>query len=183
MEYQTEVQVREISVQRLLDTYYDPVTFHACCRGCPDYEKRWSCPPGTPQTRTYFAPFSRAYLIGVKVVYTDACRALSKRPELLEPVRQRTYGAVKKIVHELMLQLETCVPGSVSIAAGRCEQCETCTRVLGTPCVKPERMRYSFSAFRFDLSKIAEQELGMPLLWSMDGLPEYNVALTALLVP
>ena len=183
MEYRTEVCVRDIPVQRLLDTYFDPVTFHACCCGCPDYKKRWSCPTGVPETRAFFAPFSRAFLIGVKVIYSDACRAAARRPELLEPIRQGSYGQTKLVVHELQLQLERLVPGSVSIAAGRCEQCAECTRPAGLPCARPERMRYSFSAFCFDLGRIASEELQMPLKWSSDGLPEYNVAIAALLVP
>lgn len=183
MEYRTEVCVREISVADLLDTYYDPVTFHTCCRGCPEYQKRWSCPSGMPDTREFFEEFSRVYLIGVKIVYSELTRRESQRPELLESVRQRTYGKVKKAVHELQLQLEGRCPGATSIAAGRCEQCETCTRAQGKLCRKPHRMRYSFSAFCFDLGKIAEQELHMPLKWSTEGLPEYNVAIAALLVP
>ena len=182
-DYRTEVCVREISVQRLLDEYFDPVTFHACCCGCPDYKTRWSCPPGVPDTRAFFAPFSRGYLIGVKVIYSENQRRMSRHPQNLEPIRQATYGATKKVVHELQLQLESLIPGASSIAAGRCEQCAVCTRPSGQPCAKPERMRYSFSAFRFDLGRIAEEELQMPLLWSSDGLPEYNVAIAALLVP
>lgn len=183
MEYRTEVCVREISVARLLETYYDPVAFHTCCCGCPDYNKRWSCPPGAPDTREFFAEFSRAYLIGVKVVYSEACRRASQQPGCLEPIRQRTYGQVKKTIHELQLQLEGRHPGTTSIATGRCEQCEICTRSRGELCRKPHRMRYSFSAFCFDLGRIAEKELHMPLLWSGSGLPEYNVAIAALLVP
>lgn len=183
MEFRTEVCVRGLTVQRLLDTYYDPAAFHACCRGCPDHDKRWSCPSGMPETRAFFAPFSRVYLIGVKVIYTDACRRASQRPGNLEPLRQRTYGQVKKILHEVQLQLEHQIPGASSVAAGRCEQCKTCTRPQGKLCLRPERMRYSFSAFCFDLGAIAEKELHMPLQWSADGLPEYNVAIAALLTP
>ncbi|MBP3311092.1 MAG: hypothetical protein J6L72_02520 [Butyricicoccus sp.] len=183
MEYRTEVCVREIAVPRLLEEYYSPAAFHACCLGCPDYNKRWSCPPGAPDTREFFAPFSRAYLIGVKVIYTGACRRASEQPTLLEPIRQRTYGQVKKILHEVQLQLEGRIPGATSIAAGRCEQCARCTRSQGKLCMKPHRMRYSFSAFCFDLGSIADKELHMPLRWSANGLPEYNVAIAALLVP
>ena len=183
MDYRTEVAVREISVSQLLDTYYDPVTFHMCCSGCPEYQKRWSCPPHMPDTRECFAGFSKAYLIGVKVIYSELCRRESRQPGRLEAVRERTYGAVKKTLLELQLQLEGQYPGASSIAAGRCEQCETCTRAQGKLCRKPHRMRYSFSAFCFDLGRIAERELNMPLKWCSDGLPEYNVAIAALLIP
>lgn len=182
-DYQTEVCVREISVQRLLETYYDPVTLHACCRGCPEYKQRWSCPTGVPETREFFSPYSRVYLIGVKVTYSEALRRSSRCPNNLEPIRRRTFGEVKLALHDLQLGLERFIPGATSIAAGRCEQCAECTRPMGLPCAKPERMRYSFSAFRFDLGRIAKEEFGMPLKWDSAGLPAYNVILAAVLVP
>ncbi len=179
----TEVCVREVAVGELLDRYYDPVTFHACCRGCPEHHMRWSCPPGVPETREFFAPYSRAYLVGVKVSYSEEQRYLSRRPQDLERIRQKTYGQVKLAVHDLLLGLEKFIPGAMTIAAGRCEQCAECTRPKGLPCAKPERMRYSFSAFRCDLGRMARDELGMPLIWNADELPAYNVVLAALLVP
>lgn len=177
------VQVRTISTAHLLDTYYDPVTFHTCCRGCPEHNRRWSCPSGVPDTREFFAPYSRVMLIGVKVRYAEDCRWESRLPGHLEPVRQRTYGRVKKMVHALQLAFEDCFPGAYSIAAGRCEQCAVCTRPSGQPCAKPDRMRYSFSAFRFDLGRLADEVLDMPLKWCAEGLPEYNVILCAMLLP
>ena len=38
-------------------------------------------------------------------------------------------------------------------------------------------MRYSFSAFGFDLAALARRELGIELLWAANGLPEYDVAM------
>ncbi|MFQ8759611.1 MAG: hypothetical protein ACLSAF_09405 [Intestinimonas sp.] len=36
-----------------------------------------------------------------------------------------------------------------------------------------------FSAFGFDLTALAKEQLGMDLLWAGEGLPEYNVAIAA----
>ena len=52
---------------------------------------------------------------------------------------------------------------------------------MGRVCRRPERLRYSFSAFGFDLTGLARDQLGLELLWAKDGLPEYNVALAAFL--
>ena len=82
---------------------------------------------------------------------------------------------------ETLLALEQTRSGAWTIAAGRCELCARCARRDGLPCRNPERMRYSFSAFGFDLAALARQELGIELLWAANGLPEYDVALAAFL--
>ena len=87
----------------------------------------------------------------------------------------RSFGLMKELAFERVS------PGAVTVAAGRCEQCEVCTRLQDLPCRRPERMRYSFSAFGFDLTALAKEQLGMDLLWAGEGLPEYNVAIAAFL--
>ena len=82
---------------------------------------------------------------------------------------------------ETLLALEQTRSGAWTIAAGRCELCPRCARRDGLPCRNPGRMRYSFSAFGFDLAALARQELGIELLWVANGLPEYDVALAAFL--
>ena len=96
-------------------------------------------------------------------------------------VRQETYGVAKKALLEALLALEERCPGSITVAAGRCEQCDDCTRPRGLPCRRPERMRYSFSAFGFDLTALAREQLDIDLLWADRGLPPYNAALAAFL--
>ena len=69
----------------------------------------------------------------------------------------------------------------MTIMAGGCELCKQCTRAEGKPCRHPREMRYSYSGLGFDLGRIAEEVLGMPLLWQNQGLPAYNVAIASFL--
>lgn len=181
--YTAHCTVQTILVDEFLRRYYAPEKFADSCSGCPSYHKVWSCPPGLPDTAAFFQPFSRLLLIGVKVTYSDRLQKEASTPDRIDSLRAQSYGAVKKILLETQLGLERALPGSMSIAAGRCEQCECCTREQGLPCRRPERMRYSFSGFRIDLSALADEQLHMPLLWSADGLPPYNVAIAGLLLP
>ena len=130
--------------------------------------------------REFFAPFSKIVLIGVQVYYDEAQLAAAADGNA-DAVRAQSYEPAKRSLLEALFQLERRFKGAVAIAAGRCEQCQTCTRVQGKPCCKPARMRYSFSAFQMDLMGIAEQQLGMPLIWSKEALPPYQVAIGALL--
>lgn len=181
--YTTQVRTASMPVFRWLSDYCAPERFRAACAACPDYGNVWSCPPGVPDAERAFAAFRTVHIVGVRVDYAPETRAAARTPELTERLREESYGAVKKLLLSTLLELERTVPGSWTVAAGRCEQCERCARRDNLPCRKPERMRYSFSAFGFDLGRIAEELLGVKLLWADRGLPEYNLAIAAFLVP
>lgn len=176
-----EVKVVTLPVRKWMEQYCHPERFAGACEACPDYGRVWSCPPGLRSAEEIFAPFSRVHIIGVKVVYREETRAAATTAEKADRLRAATYGKVKRVLLESLLELEKSLPGSWSIAAGRCELCQRCTRMDGLPCRMPERVRYSFSGFGFDLMRMAEEVLGMELLWSAEGLPAYNVAVAALL--
>lgn len=181
--YTTQVKTAALPVERWLRDYRTPERFRDACSACPDYGRVWSCPPGVPEAERLFAPFSTVSVIGVSVIYSQRTRAAADTPEHTELIRQSTYGQVKKALMASLLELERELPGSWSVAAGRCEQCRRCTRRDGLPCRRPERLRFSFSAFGFDLGRMAEELLGLRLLWAARGLPEYTVALAAFLHP
>ena len=176
-----EVKVVTLPVKDWLERYCVPEKFAGACEACPDYGRVWSCPPGLPPAVELFAPFERVHLIGMKVVYRKETREAADSPEKTDRLRAATYGKAKRVLLESLLELEKSIPGSWSLAAGRCELCERYTRLDGLPCRTPERLRYSFSGFGFDLTRIAREVLGLDLLWNPRGLPEYNVAIAALL--
>ena len=148
---------------------------------CPNYGRIWSCPPLAQDTPTLVRPFSQIHIVGVKVIYDPQTRALADTPQRTDQIRRDTYGRGKRAMLESLLEIERSLPGTWCIAAGECELCPQCSRLQGTPCRMPHRMRYSFSGLGLDLTKIAENLLEMPLLWQKDGLPAYNVAIGALL--
>ena len=181
--YTTEVKTAVLPVKRWLEDYCFPQRFQEACRACPDYGRLWSCPPDVPAAKDAFAPYKDVHIIGLLVHYDQETIAAAVTPEETERLRQESYGVVKKSLLSTLLELETLCPGSWTVAAGRCEQCGQCTRPEGLPCRRPERMRYSFSAFGFDLGKMAEELLGVQLLWTPQGLPAYDTALAAFLEP
>lgn len=175
----TKIIVKTMTVQDFLKRYYQPEQLAQSCEGCPSFGKVWSCPSGVPDTERFFAPFSKIVLVGVQVYYDEVQRQAAF--ENADAVRAQSYEPAKRSLLEALLCLERHFKGAIAIAAGRCEQCPRCTREQGKPCCKPSRMRYSFSSFRIDLTGIAEQQLGIPLIWSNAGLPPYQVAIGALL--
>ena len=121
-------------------------------------------------------------LFGVKIIYDKQELSCASNAFYYETVRERNYGEVKRALRSIQLKLEKSIAGSFSIISGRCEMCNSCMRSKGRSCMKPHCMRYSFSAFCFDLGKSASEELGTELKWSAEGLPEYNFAMCAMLL-
>jgi predicted metal-binding protein len=68
--------------------------------------------------------------------------------------------------------------GSRAFFAGTCHLCspDKCTRIKGSPCVFPGRVRPSLESFGFDVSQTALKLLNVEMKWSRDGvLPSYFV--------
>lgn len=126
-------------------------------------------------------------VIGLKVKYDEqVLREAEHSPQRTEELRQETYEAAKKKLLQALLALEREFPGSKTIMAGGCTLCRTCARVQGEPCRYPEKMRYSYSGLGFDLGRISEELLGMPLLVAEKrpaGIHRCNCLISAQLMP
>lgn len=180
--YKVQVQVETLKVSEWLEKYCCPEKFLPLCKRCPEYEKNWSCPEGVPDVKVLAGAYRYVQIIGLKIVYEEWVRQeAAMGAEREEQLRQQTYGAARKELQQALLALEKAFPGSLTIMAGKCELCERCSRMDGKRCRHPEWMRYSFSGLGFDLVRIAEEVLKLPLLWQDGGLPEYNVAVAAFL--
>lgn len=177
--FTVNVKTKALPVAECLTRYCNPERFLSACQTCPEYANRWSCPPETPKAKDMLSAFQMCTLVGVQVLYGARMRAATT-PEEVARLEASSYGYVKKILFETMLGLERVYPKALLVAAGRCEQCISCTRRNGEPCRRPDRMRYSFSGLGFDLTAMAQELLGIQLLWSQSGLPAYHVALAAL---
>lgn len=176
-----EVNVVTLPVSQWMERYYRPEEFIESCKVCPNYGQVWSCPPLAQPTHELVKPFSQVHLICVKVIYSEQTRAAAMDQSKVKAIRAATYGKAKRAMLESLLELEKVIPGSWCVAAGECELCKACNRGKGVPCCMPQRMRYSFSGLGFDLTRLANEVFDVQLLWSAEGLPEYNVAMAALL--
>ena len=143
--YELEVKVKQLSVRRLLASYWKPDPEGQGCRGCPHYGNVWSCPPGLPATDEYLAPYSGCFLVGARVIYSPETRARAVNQEEADRLREQGYEKVAKELLLTLLELESQVPGGRCMGAGRCILCRRCARLEGKPCRHPELCRYSIT--------------------------------------
>ena len=67
--------------------------------------------------------------------------------------------------------------------SGQCLYCNDseCTRKRNHPCLHPDKVRPSLSAFGFDIGRTFSELFGIELLWGKDGiLPEYLMLVSGL---
>ena len=88
----------------------------------------------------------------------------------------------KRLYRELLQRWERETPGSQMLLAGTCDQCETCEKVQGHPCGRPELLRYSIEALGGDVEGCLQHYFHLPMLWGRDGkAPDYFALVGGLL--
>lgn len=88
----------------------------------------------------------------------------------------------KRLYRQELQRWERETPGSQMLLAGTCDQCETCEKVQGHPCGRPELLRYSIEALGGDVEGCLQHYFHLPMLWGRDGkAPDYFVLVGGLL--
>ena len=69
MQYQIRKMEATIDIPTYLEKYVDIPTFLECCKACPNYEKKWSCPPYDFDVEAYWKQFDRLNIYGTQLIY------------------------------------------------------------------------------------------------------------------
>ena len=154
-----------VDLKAYLSDCVDVPKFEAMCRSCPNYGKRWSCPPFDFDPMEIWSRFDQLHLVA----------------HILEPKAGQTVQDVlaahqeeKSRMLEMLMELEVSHPGSMALWAGTCDLCPVCAKAEGKPCLMPDKMRHSIEALGGDVGKTAEKYFEYPILWiEGDKLPAY----------
>ena len=177
----TGVRVRQLTgslpMSEMQRTYIDIEKFLGFCVACPRYGQTWSCPPYDFDPADVWNAYNAVRLYAVQV-FPESKRAkaaaLADAEVFLFPYR--------KSLDALLESAERETPGSLRLDAGRCRVCETCARRKEKPCRFPEKLRYSLESLGGNVSALAADKLGAPVLWgSREAPPEYFVLVGAVL--
>jgi predicted metal-binding protein len=80
-----------------------------------------------------------------------------------------------------LLDIESKLPNARVLFSGNCHFCENCSRKDGTPCVEPNKMRYSLESLGYKVSDICENILNEKLQWEKGTRPSYLFLVSAIL--
>lgn len=148
--------------------FRDVATFEECCRACPNYGKRWGCPPFDHDTLNDLLPYERVMIVGVKVSPYDGKLPMEQVYDLIRPELER--------VNSRLLELERLTGGLAFGFVGKCPYCNgaPCARREGKPCRHPDVVRPSLEAYGFNVSLTASEVLGIDMVWGKDDkIPRY----------
>jgi len=188
MEYKLEHTLTAITIADYVARYRDTDKFIKFCKECNRYNACWACPPYNFDIESCITPYTNAFILGTKITPNEnlqnRCDSDEKpdseqtNNEQSKEIAQQLITDVRKLLDNTLLLLEQQYPNSRALFAGTCHLCpaETCSRIIGEPCIHPDKIRPSLEAFGFDIGKTASELLGVELKWSTYGeLPEYFV--------
>ena len=172
----------EIPLSRLMD-FYDREKYWGFCRACPRYGALWSCPPYEEGALPNLEQFSKIRLFCHVLHFSPELRREAASPEKAGAFMESCAAQYGKAAHEEMLRLEQSHPGSLELTHGGCRLCAHCARPEGKPCRFPEKMRLSLESLGFSVVDLAREVLCLPISFSQEGLPPYQVLLCGLFLP
>jgi predicted metal-binding protein len=169
-------------VSDFFKTFVDVPRFLACCKECPSYGKRWSCPPYDFSVEATWGRYSSILLYEEKIPVSAEFRLNVYEQEELNDICRTFLAPVKRQMTDDLLALERQFPESMALFPGRCELCDLCGKESGRVCRYPERMRYSIESLGGNVEQVVRILFDDRLLWAKDGhLPEYLILLGGLL--
>jgi predicted metal-binding protein len=163
--------------------YVDIPQFTGYCKACPQYGKRWSCPPHAFDVMKFWKSFNTVHIIGTKIILAKAMRGLAYSTPGAADFITAAFDAEKKKLLKLIWRLEKKNPGSIGLSAGLCDLCEKCARDEGKPCRQPGRMRYLVESVGGNVADVSKDLLGTEIQWMVnDKIPDYYMLICALLM-
>lgn len=156
--------------------------FLGSCRECPNYNKRWSCPPYSFSVEAVWKQYKDILLYERKIPISKELQKNEYSQEEINETCRALLAPAKRQMTDDLLTLEAQNPGSRALFAGTCEFCDDCNKESGEPCRHPDLMRYSIEALGGNVALAAQIYFDDDILWAKDGhLPEYYILLGGLL--
>ncbi len=184
LQYRAEPLENRISVEEYVRDFVDVPRFLACCRACPNYTVKWSCPPYDFEPLSLWRKYREFWIFGTKLVLGAESAGSGWDVWNRDSGVHTALAAEKEKLLGRALSLEKQYDGSLGLSAGSCDICgRDCTKKFGTPCRHPERMRYSIEALGGNVGETAARLLGTPIKWAEGGkLPDYLTLVCGLLL-
>lgn len=122
--------------------HVDTAMCETACRACPEYGRRWGCPPHSADLLAKISTYKYITLVSV----TTAAPA----------------DDVRKILEPAVICAETTTGGYAAAFAGKCPYCHAeCSRISGRPCRHPDMLRPSLEAIGFNVFGLVGEMQGI----------------------
>ena len=146
-----------------------------CRNGCPNFGKKYSCPPYSPKFEFLGKEFEYLFLARF------SCDLNQINSNEYNKIRIAN-SVMKSRMDKLMRNLEEKI-GGIFLSNGSCRLCKPCLCKEGKPCKHPKKRRYSLESTGINVDYLAEKYFNKKLLWYDSKLgksPEYTCVVSAL---
>lgn len=140
---------KQIPIGKFVEEYIDVDRFLLCCKECPNYGKKYTCPPHEFDVVEFWLAFSELEIYAVTIP------------------GDQDYAQAEAALMEDLLAMEKELPGSLCLSAGNAGD------------VEASRMRYSIETLGGNVGKLCEDLLGLSLEWGKDGALPSQITLVA----
>lgn len=170
------IKVLNISTKELIQfqnkNYFDSL----CKKGCPNFKRKWSCPPYSPTFSEYSKEYTNCILV---LLYCDLNQFNYIKTEYMKV--KASNSILKSRLDSLMRMLENTYTG-LMISNGSCRLCKPCACKKQLPCKKPDLRRYSMESLGLNVSHISKTYFNHELLWYKNKTaPKYSSVLSCLI--
>lgn len=169
-------KVKVVKASQLL-RYMDIKKVQEKCRnGCPNYNKKWSCPPFSLSYDKVSSKYNNAIIISFS---TSMDKYIDIKNKYL--AIKAANVTLKCFIEKVSRKIEKEVNG-YSLLSGSCRLCKPCQCKQQKSCKRSEDMRYSMEATYLDVSALTKEILSHELLWYENKvLPKYTSTVTMIL--
>ena len=168
-----------VNLSDFISQYRDVELIESYCKVCAKYEKCWTCPPFDFCLKELISKYNTIDIYAHKIdIDSDLVYSKAEKNELLSSI----YKQARVVSDENINNVENIACEVLTLYAGSCIICPTCSKCSGLACIYPDKSRYSLESIGFDVSKITSGLFDIELKWgSDDRLPEYLVLISAVM--
>ena len=161
------ILIEDVSI---LNKYYQKEFIKkACEEGCPNYGKKWSCPPFSKPYYELMDGYNKAVLISLSTnmnSYVD----IKNKYTAIKAANVTLKNLVEKVARKIEMEM-----GGYALLSGSCRFCRPCACKINQKCKHPDKMRYSIEATYLNVQAICKELLDFELLWyEKKRLPQYT---------
>lgn len=139
LQYETEQLENQISVGDYVRDYVDVPRFLECCKACPNYGNKWSCPPYDFNPLDLWAEYKTLRLFGTKITLGEKSRLKNyDDPETRESLRGMFVAEKKKLLGRV-LALEKKTPAQELSPQGAATSAANARKNRASPAAAPRR--------------------------------------------
>lgn len=182
--YKIQRYTASVSIPEYIDRFVDVETFLGACKACHNYNQKWSCPSYDFDVLEYWNQYKTFRLLASQIIFPEDILSKTYTQEQLNEILDNILPKEKQKLSDELLTEESKHPGSISLSAGSCIRCKSCTKAEGKPCRFPDKMRYSIESLGGNVGLTIEKLMGLHLEWMKNNkLPHHFVLVCGLLLP